>query len=61
MKKDKLNVILTIVCVLIIVVGIVFLAISIFSANERNWVLGLALGCIIVSNILNLIRIRINK
>lgn len=55
MDKKTISRILFITSVLLLIAGVVFLVISILRENKSNEVLCEALGCILLSNLLNII------
>ncbi len=61
MKNDLTNKILIIVYLVLSLVGVALIIINIFSESLSNTYLNVALICIILSNLLNLIRIQRNK
>lgn len=61
MNKKSINILLTIISLILSILGIVFLCINIFSDTKNNTFLIIALSSIILSNLINLIRVRINK
>ena len=61
MKNDLTNKILIIVYLVLSLVGVTLIIINIFSESLSNTSLNVALLCVILSNLLNLIRIQRNK
>lgn len=61
MDKKKTNILLFITSVLLVAASTVFLFIAILGKENRNWVIILALFCIILLSLLNIVRIQINK
>ena len=56
MDKKILNRIFGIVSLLLLIAGVVFLCISIWGENETSTPIACALGCILLSNLFNVIR-----
>lgn len=61
MDKKKANTLFFIASICLIVAGIIFLLVSMFGVNKSNWVLTSAHFCILLSNLFNVVRIRLNK
>lgn len=61
MKKDVINRLLIIVYLLLSLVGLTLIIINIFTETISNTILNVALLCVVLSNLLNIIRIQRNK
>ena len=61
MDKKILNRLFVIVSLLLLIAGVVFLCISIWNGNETSTPIAFALGCILLSNLFNIIRQLNNK
>lgn len=61
MDKKKANMLFFIASICLTVAGIIFLLVAMFGVNKSNWVLASALFCILLSNLFNIVRIRLNK
>ena len=61
MDKKILNRLFVIVSLLLLIAGVVFLCISIWNGNETSTPIACALGCILLSNLFNIIRQLYNK
>lgn len=61
MDMKKVNALFFIASICLTVAGIIFLLVAMFSENKSNWVLASALFCILLSNLLNIVRIQLNK
>ena len=61
MNKKLFNMLLLILSLGLLIAGAIFLCISIFGENKTTTPLAIALGCILISNLSNLIRQLNNK
>lgn len=61
MDKKKTSTSLFVISVVLVIVSIVFLFIAIFGKENQNWMIVLALFCILLLNLLNIARIQRNK
>ena len=59
--KIILNKLLIIACLGLIAAGSIFLCVSIFDGNETTTPLAIALACILLSNLFNVIRMNMDK
>lgn len=61
MDKKLLNTLLIILSLGLLIAGAIFLYISVFGENKTTTPLAIALGCILISNLFNIIRQLNNK
>lgn len=61
MKNGKINIALTVVSIVLAVAGIILVLISMFAGDGYGWTLPAALACVLLGNVLNLVRIFLNR
>ena len=61
MDKMQLDKIMLVLSLILIIAGIIFLCISIFGVSESTTPLACALGCILLANLITIIRSLRNK
>lgn len=61
MDNMNTNTLLIIASIGLAVAGIIFLLVAIFDEDKNNWTLFSALGCVILSNLFNIIRTQLNN
>lgn len=61
MDQKTINILLIISSMGLLVSGVIFLCLSIFTEPKNNTYLCVALGCIVLSNLFNLIRSQYGK
>lgn len=61
MDRKKISILLFIASLGFAVAGIIFLLMSMFGEDKRNWVIALALFCVLLLNLFQLVRFYLNK
>ncbi len=61
MDNKTINTLLIIVSAGLAIAGIIYLLVAIFDEDKDNWLLVLALFCVLLSNLFNIIRVQFNK
>ncbi len=61
MKNGKINIALTVISIVLAVAGIILVLISMFAGDGYGWALPAALACVLLGNVLNLVRIFLNR
>ncbi|MBQ3706669.1 MAG: hypothetical protein II889_02065 [Clostridia bacterium] len=56
MKNGKLQIALTVLSIVLAVAGIVLVLLSMFAGDGYGWALPAALSCVLLGNVLNLVR-----